>query len=392
VVAPFEFATAQRIVFGRGKAESLGEIAAGYGSRALVMAGRHLQGSATLHRLEQELSKRGVALELMLSHGEPEVAEVDDAAARARACGAEVVVGLGGGAVLDLAKAAAGLATNEGSVRDYLEGVGTGRTLRVPALPFVAAPTTAGTGSEVTRNAVVSSRSEGFKKSIRSHLLLASTALIDPALTDSTPPAQTAASGLDALTQLIEPYVSLRAQPATDALALQGIALAVRALPRAFADGADAQARDELALASLLGGLCLANAGLGAVHGIAAGLGARFGIGHGVSCAAVLWQTMEANVRALEERDPQGPGLARYARLGEALCGRSFPDPRDARRAGVDAVRALVAALAVPSLRALGVGEADLPVAVRESRGSSMKANPIELSDAEVEAILRAAL
>jgi alcohol dehydrogenase class IV len=386
-----ELATAQRIVFGRGSFERAAEIAAGYGDKALLILGAHLEGSEPLQRIEHGLRKRGVAIERLFAHGEPEVLTTDEATSRARLAGSKVVVGIGGGSAIDLAKAAAGLATHGGSVRDYLEGVGSGRTLSRPGLPFIAVPTTAGTGSEVTRNAVISSRQEGFKKSIRSHLLLASVALVDPALTDSTPPAQTAASGLDALTQLIEPYVSAKAQPVTDALSLHGLALAVRALPRAFENGADQQARDEMSEASLLGGYCLANSGLGAVHGIAAALGARCGIGHGVACASVLWQTMEANVRALEARQPESPVFARYATLGGILSGRSSLAPAQARAAGIDAVRSLVGRLGIPRLSALGVTERSLPGLVAESRGSSMKANSLVLTDAEIEAILRAA-
>ncbi len=390
--ARFELTTAPRIVFGRGQLASLGELAAGYGARVGLIAGAHLARSGALAEARLLLERRGLAVEVLVAHGEPEVADVDQAAERLRAFGADAVVGLGGGSVLDLSKAAAGVASNGGSVREYLEGVGQGRAVKRPALPLIAAPTTAGTGSEVTRNAVVSSRAEGFKKSIRSPLLLPAVALVDPALTDSAPPEQTAASGLDALTQLIEPYVSLRAMPVTDALALRGIRLAARALPRAFADGADRGARDDLALASLLGGLCLSNAGLGAVHGIAAAVGALCGVGHGLSCAALLAPAMEANLMALEARDPAGPALARYAALGPVLCGRELASPAEARRSAVEAVRSLVAALKVPRLGELGVSEAQLPSLVKESRGSSMKANPIVLTDDEIRAALRAAL
>jgi alcohol dehydrogenase class IV len=390
--ACFEFATAQRVVFGRGQLASLPELAAGYGARTSLVAGDHLKASGALAALEKLLVEKGLAVDRLLAHGEPEVPDVDAAAERMRASCAEVVVGIGGGSVLDLAKAAAGVAANGGSVREYLEGVGNGRLVRRPGLPFIAVPTTAGTGSEVTRNAVIASRAEGFKKSIRSPLLLPAVALVDPALTDSVPPEQTAASGLDALTQLIEPYVSLRAQPMTDALALEGIRLAARALPRAFIDPGDRQARDDLALASLLGGLCLANAGLGAVHGIAAALGALCELGHGLSCATVLAATLEGNIRALERRDPRGPALARYARLGEVLAGRSFSSASEARKAAVATVRSLVETLEVPRLGALGVGEARIAALVEQSRGSSMRSNPIALEDGEIEAILRAAL
>jgi alcohol dehydrogenase class IV len=255
-------------------------------------------------------------------------------------------------------------------------------------LPFLAAPTTAGTGSEVTRNAVVASKAEGFKKSIRSPLMLAAVALVDPALTDSTPPAQTAASGLDALTQLIEPYVSTRANPVTDALALEGIRRARAALPRAFENGSDREARDDMALASVLGGLCLANAGLGAVHGIAAALGARFDMPHGLACACVLAATMQTNVRALERRDASGAALARYSKIGEALTGRTFATGAEARTAAVGFVKDLCAHLCVPRLSSFKIAAAHVASLVGESRGSSMKSNPIPLEDAEIADIL----
>lgn len=388
----FELTTAPRIVFGRGQLSCLGELAAGYGERVALLAGSHLEQAGELQRVVQLLEEKGLVVDRLLAHGEPEAGDVDRAAERLCTFQAQVVVGVGGGSVLDLAKAAAGVAANGGSVREYLEGVGSGRAVRRPSLPLIAAPTTAGTGSEVTRNAVVSSRAEGFKKSIRSPLLLPAVALVDPALTDSAPPAQTAASGLDALTQLIEPFVSLRAIPVTDALALEGIRLAARALPRAFADAADRAARDDMALASLLGGLCLSNAGLGAVHGIAAAVGALCDVGHGLACAALLVPCVEVNIRALEQRDPAGPALARYAALGAALTGRSFESDAAARRGAVEALRALVAALRIPRLGALGVGDAQVPALVKESRGSSMKANPIVLTDEEIGLALRGAL
>ena len=387
-----EFASAQRIVFGRGALDQLGELAAAFGRKAFLVAGEHLDKTGDLSRVEYLLSKKGVDFERFLVHGEPEVHLVDEAASRARMLGSELVIAVGGGSALDVGKAAAGLAANSGSVREYLEGVGSGRALKCRPLPFLAAPTTAGTGSEVTRNAVVASREEGFKKSFRSPLLLAAVALVDPALTDSTPPAQTAASGLDALAQLIEPYLSTRASFATDALALEGLRRARLALPRAFEDGTDKDARDDMALASLLGGLCLANAGLGAVHGIAAALGARFDLPHGLACACVLAQTVEANVHALERRDPNGGALVRCARLGEALAGHGFGSEKEARAAAVSGLRELCQRLKVPRLAGCGVQASHLATLAGESRGSSMKTNPIALEDAEIRDILAAAL
>jgi len=387
----FEFATAQRIVFGRGKVRSLAALASSYGTKALLVVGGHTAGEL-LEGIEASVVAKGVACERLISTGEPETAAVDAGAARARDGRFELGIGIGGGSVIDLGKAVAGLATNGGPVRDYLEGVGTGKVIEKPPLPYIAVPTTAGTGSEVTKNAVISSRREGFKKSIRSHLLIPAVALVDPALTDSTPPAQTAASGLDALTQLVEPFVSTKAGPVTDALALEGMRRAASALPRVFRDGSDTEARDDMALASLLGGLCLANAGLGAVHGIAAALGALHGVPHGVACASVLAQVTSANVQALEARAPSSPALARYARVGETLTGRSFSNQVEARKAAVERLRELVADLGIPTLRAFGILESHLQRLVSESRGSSMKSNPVELTDSEISAVLQQAL
>lgn len=392
MVAVLEFATAQRIVFGRGTLDQLGELAAPFGRKVFLVAGEHLRTTGELDRVERLLSAKGIGVERCQVQGEPEVGTVDAAAAGVRALGSDLVIAVGGGSALDVGKAVAALATNGGSVREYLEGVGTGRTLERRPVPFIAVPTTAGTGSEVTRNAVVASKAEGFKKSMRSPLMLAAVALVDPALTDSAPPSQTAASGLDALTQLIEPFVSSKATPVTDALALEGIRRAAVALPRVVENGHDSGARDDMALASLLGGLCLANAGLGAVHGIAAALGARFEIPHGVACASVLAATVEANINALAQRASGSAALARYARVGEALAGRSFASDEDARSAMVEIVRRLCAQLQVPRLASFAVHPGDIAMLVAESRGSSMRTNPIVLEDEEVAEILRQSL
>lgn len=388
----FEFATAQRIIVGRGKIEMLGEIAAGFGTRALLVAGQHVQSAGGLERIVGLLGKRSIHVETLLAHGEPQVSTVDDGAVRARETGCQLCISVGGGSVMDLGKGAAGLATNGGSVMEYLEGVGTGRVLEHAPLPHIAIPTTAGTGSEVTRNAVITSKQQGFKKSFRSPMLIPTVALVDGSMTDGVPPEQTAATGLDALTQVMEPYVSSRAMPVTDALALEGVKRASRALPAVYRNGGDRDARDEMALVALLGGLCLANAGLGAVHGIAAALGARYEIAHGHACACVLWQTMEANIRALEQREPHSPKLRKYATLGEVLTGRTWTREAEARSALVETLRTLVGELGVPPLRRFGVEDAHVSALVAQSRGSSMQSNPIVLTDEEIGAVLRAAV
>ena len=253
--------------------------------------------------------------------GEPTVADVEHALLAARSAACDWVIGLGGGSAIDAAKAVAGLLTNPGSPLDYMEVVGQGLPLRQPAAPWIAVPTTAGTGAEATRNAVIGCPEKKFKASLRSEHLLAKIAVIDPELAVSAPPQVTAASGLDALCQLIESYTSNRAQPMTDALALQGVSLAAPALPRVCADGADLDVREAMALAALFSGITLANAGLGAVHGFAAPLGANFPVPHGTICAALLPHVVSANIAALAAESAQHPYLERYAELGRRLTG-----------------------------------------------------------------------
>jgi alcohol dehydrogenase class IV len=318
-----EFCTAPRIELERGALARVGSVAASLGRRAaLVRGGRSVETSGALERLEASLRAFDVAVVAREAFaGEPEVAAIDAAAERVRAARADLVVGIGGGSALDAAKAVAGLIANAGSCLDYLEVVGAAKPLGSPAAPLVAIPTTAGTGTEVTRNAVITHRTGSAKASMRSPHLVPRVALLDPALTDSMSPEVTASTGLDALAQLVEPYVSSRAQPLTDALALEGVRAVAWALPRAWRDGADAEARDAMAFAALLGGMCLANAGLGAVHGFAAPLGASHPVPHGMACAALLAPVWEANVQALRASSSGGRALVRFAKVGEALLG-----------------------------------------------------------------------
>ncbi len=384
-MAPFELVTSPRIVFGAGALARLGALVRDLGERVLLVLGAESAERSGLRARLEELCPVAARARV---RGEPTIADVDAAVEAARGDGCDVVVAVGGGSVLDCGKAAAGLLANGGSLALYLEGVGSGRELVRAAAPLVAVPTTAGTGSEVTKNAVVSG--PGYKKSVRSPHLVPRVALVDPELTRGLPREVAAACGMDALTQLIEPYLSRSANPLTDGLALQGIAAAGRSLVRAVHEPDDA-AREELALASLLGGICLANAGLGAVHGLAASLGALFPIPHGVACAAVLPQTVRANLRAAQGAD--GERLrARFAQVGEALSGRRFVDRVSAVDAGLSTLQTLQRELAIPTLARFGIGEQDLPRIVLGSRGSSMRYNPVELSDEELTAILRASL
>jgi len=389
----FEFYTAAAIVFGRGELARVGELARPLGTRALLVRdGDHLERTGTLPRLAGSLGAAGIAFTEVRVRGEPDVEAVEAAVELARAARPELVIGLGGGSALDTAKAVAGLTPQPGTLLDHLEVVGRGQPLAAAPLPVVAIPTTAGTGAEVTQNAVIAVPERRFKASIRSPRLVPRLALVDPALTDSVPPDVTAATGLDALTQLIEPYVSCRAQPLTDGLALMGIRLVAGALERAFHDGADTAARDDLALAALLGGICLANAGLGAVHGFAAPLGASFPVPHGVACAALLPYVMRANVAALRAGAGPDHALRRYAEIGALLAGPR-PNATEDVDAGIAWVAALVRALRIPPLGAYGVTPAavpDLVIAARQA--SSMRGNPIVLGDDALAAVLVAAL
>jgi alcohol dehydrogenase class IV len=377
----FEFATATRIVFGEGTAATLQELAREFGSRALIVTG------ASTKRAEAFVL--ALAAETFAVAGEPSVDLVREGARRAQDAACDVVISVGGGSVIDAGKAIAALATNGGEPLDFLEVVGKGRALTAAPLPFIAVPTTAGTGSEVTRNAVLGSACHGVKASMRSPMMLPRIALVDPELTWGMPPAVTASTGLDALTQLIEPYVSARANPLTDALCVDGIRLVAGALRRAWRDGSDREARHDMALASLFGGLALANAGLGVVHGFAAPLGGQWKAPHGALCAALLPQGMKANLDALQARAPQHPALGRYAVIAGLLTGRSDATAED----GIDWVGALCADLNVPPLRVWGIAESDLPGIVESAAGaSSMRANPLPLTNQELLAMITEAL
>jgi alcohol dehydrogenase class IV len=325
--------------------------------------------------------------------GEPQVEHIEQALEIARRDKCDLVVGLGGGSAIDAAKAVAGLMANGGEPLDYMEVIGKGQKLTRPAVPWIAVPTTAGTGAEVTRNSVLGCAEKRFKASLRSPYLSASIALVDAELGVSVSPEVTARSGMDALCQLIESYTSNRAQPMTDALALQGIGLASKALSRAFADGRDLDAREDMALAALLSGMTLANVGLGAVHGFAAPMGANLPIPHGTVCAALLPHVMAANVDALLSESAEHPGLARYATIGRTLAERNDLPDTIAVETGIQIVSELVDQLQIPRLGSFGLtpdGIAGLVELARQA--SSMRYNPIVLSDEALTEILQKAL
>jgi alcohol dehydrogenase class IV len=371
----FEFATAGRILFGAGKVKELEAAAAAFGHSPLLVTGSH--GGAG-----------GFACKFSVK-GEPTIDLIRRGAAFARDRGCDVVIAMGGGSAIDAGKAIAALLTNPGDALDYLEVIGQGRPLECAPAPFVAVPTTAGTGSEVTRNAVLGSPEHRVKASLRSQRMLPWLALIDPELALSLPPAVTASTGLDALTQVIEPYVSVRANAMTDLFCVEGMRAAANALPRAWKNGSNLEARTAMAWAALLGGLSLANAALGAVHGFAAPIGGMFPAPHGAVCAAVLPHAMAVNIHALRSRDNTSPALERYRQVACLLTGEPHCTPED----GARWVAELCRTIDIPRLREYGVRDLDIPDLVdKAGRASSMKGNPIVLRPEELQEILERAL
>jgi alcohol dehydrogenase class IV len=381
----FEFAAPTRIIFGEGRLSDVPKLVAGMGSRALVVEGR----SGRAEPVVDQMRAQRIPTTTLRVPSEPTVSLVEQGAALARSERCDVVLALGGGSVIDTGKAIAALLTNDAPIHEYLEVIGNGRPLTNRSAPFIAIPTTAGTGAEVTRNAVLMAEQERVKVSLRSALMIPAVALIDPELTYSLPPAVTASTGLDALTQCLEPFVSPNANPLSDALAREGIRRAAGALRRAHRDGADVAARRDMAVASVCGGLALANAKLGAVHGFASPLGGMFPIPHGVACARLLPSVAEINVRALRARTPSSPALARYDEVASLVTGSHAAKAED----GVAWLRFLVEGLGVPKLSAYGVSDEDIARLVAAARqASSMQGNPIVLTDDELEEALRVSI
>jgi alcohol dehydrogenase class IV len=379
----FEFATAGRIMVGAGRAEDLPGVLAGLGSRVLVCTGANpARHAALLAGLRLPAAVFPVA-------GEPTVELARAGVAAAREHGADVVAAIGGGSVIDTGKAVAMLLGNGGDPLDYLEVVGSGREITRAAVPCVAVPTTAGTGAEVTANAVLAAPEHRLKASLRSRLMIPRVALVDPRLAVSCPPPVTAASGMDALTQCLEPFVSVRANPMTDGLAREGLRRASAGLRAAYADGTDLVARADMAICSLLGGIALANAKLGAVHGLAGVIGGTAPVPHGAACAALLAPVIEANVRALRSGPAGHPALDRYAEAARLLTGQ----PDATIDEGLAWIRETVTLLAIPGLAAFGVRsqQAD-DIAAKAARSSSMQGNPVPLSHDDLRAILLSAL
>jgi alcohol dehydrogenase len=386
-IAPFSIARVPRIEFGGGSLARLPDIAAGYGKRLLVVTGaKSFLDSPHAPWLFDAFRRRDIVWENVKVAGEPSPDFIDASVAALRGEEFAAVIGIGGGSALDAAKAIAGLLKPGNSVLDHLEGVGPELPYRGPSTPFIAVPTTAGTGSEATKNAVLSVAGK-FKKSFRDDRLVAEWAIVDPDLLAACPPALIAADGMDAFTQLLESFVSTRANPMTDALARSGI-MAVKDSLLALHREQSAAAREKMAYAALLSGICLAQTGLGSVHGLAAPLGAFFPIPHGVACGTLVAAATQVNIEALKARQPGSPALPKYAEIGRRFAMQKGLNGDDARAFLVNTLRQWEAALDLPRLSAYGLTAADIQRVVINSRGSSMKTNPLELSDAEIARIL----
>ncbi|MEO8608126.1 MAG: iron-containing alcohol dehydrogenase [Chloroflexota bacterium] len=388
----FEFSTATKIIFGAGTLKELEKLLPQYGTRAFVVSGSKPERAAPLLSL---LDSNQIRYSIFPAGGEPSIDDARRGLAQARASDSDFVIAFGGGSVIDTGKAVAALLTNPGDPLDYLEVIGAGKPIKNASVPFIAIPTTAGTGSEVTSNAVLASPEHKVKVSLRSPLMLARLALVDSELTHSCPPDVTAYSGLDALTQVIEPFVSNKANPLTSSLCWEGIQRAMIALPQVYENGRDVNAREEMALVSLFGGIALANAKLGAVHGFAGPIGGMFDAPHGAICARLLPFVMSANIRALREREPNNPALAAYGNIATLFVGKDFVRDSDLLSPDLSAqgVSQLCEDLEVVPLSAYGITSADIPVIVEKSAvASSMQGNPIKLTVGEMEQILAEAL
>ncbi|MEW6234825.1 MAG: iron-containing alcohol dehydrogenase [Candidatus Omnitrophota bacterium] len=366
----FQFYSPTKLIVGAGKAAAAGDIAGEFAKTALVIYSQSLRQTSIVF---DSLRSKGIKIvEYKKPSGEPDVETVDAAADAARRAQCGVIVSIGGGSTIDLAKAAAGLASNGGSVVEYLEEVGTGRQVVKPALPHIALPTTAGTGAEVTKNAVISSRTGRFKKSFRSPYLFPAVAILDAQLTESLPPQQAAYSGMDAITQLIEAFLTRKATPITDALALHGLELALPSIHDVCREGSSIEARENMLLASTLSGICLANAGLGLAHGFASGLGALYDIPHGKACAILLPHAMRINLNAAQ---------AKLARIGALFSNSGSANEEALADRAVKVIEQLTAELGIPAdLKSLRIPTDELDLLAKMSMGNSMRGNLVEIT------------
>lgn len=390
----FELLHTPHLFFGSGEFKKIGTITKSIGSKILIVASESvLKEKETKSLLLEKLQENDLDFEMFFVQGEPEVEFIDEGVDLALNLQSDVILGIGGGSVIDAGKAISGIAANGGSTQDYMEIIGKGSKIIKEPIPFIAIPTTAGTGSEATKNAVILSKEHKIKTSIRSTLLIPKIALIDPQLMVSLPSNITASSGLDALTQLIESYTSIKSQPITDSLALLGIQKITESLLRAFEEGLDITARSDMALAAYLSGICLTNAGLGAVHGFAGSIGGLLGIPHGVICGALLAPTIEQNIKQMISQVPYHPQLQKYATLGESVSGLIFDDIRESVSNLIGFLKNITSILQIPKLSKFGLKFEEFSKIIENTKkSSSMKYNPIQLKDQQLEAILQQVL
>lgn len=382
----FEFATAQRILFGPGQLRELPVICRSMGTRAALVTGSSAERVTPVFEALRKYGANPISFSII---AEPTTDRMATVAAQAREAGCDFVVAFGGGSVIDAGKALAALLTNTRDVMDYLEVIGKGEPLENDPAPCIAIPTTAGTGAEVTRNAVLRSPEHQVKVSMRHPNMLPTVALVDPELTLSLPPDVTASTGLDAFIQLLEAFVSCKANPLTDGLCREGLEYVSRSLLHAYAHGDDLKARTDMALGSLFGGLALANAGLGAVHGLAGPIGGMFEAPHGMVCAALQPAVFKTNLQALEARDADNPALGKYLEVARMVTQSRNAEVDDA----LEWIKEVCMHMHVPGLEDFGITEADIPTIVSKGRqASSMKGNPLPLTEAELESILQASL
>jgi len=389
MIKPFFFASTPHIHFGTGSRSKLPTLLKNYGNRVLlVTGGKSFDALPMCQQLRSELQSQFELHHIRVT-GEPSPQLVDEAVAEYRHLSVDCVLSIGGGSAVDAGKAIAGLLPGGDAVMDYLEGVGAGKTYVGPSTPFIAVPTTAGTGGETSKNAVLSVIGpDGFKKSFRDDMLVPDHIILDPELTLSCPPDVTAACGMDAFTQLLESFVSCKSNPMTHALCLSGLECIKTGLVKAFRDGYDLGARSDMLYASSISGLTLANAGLGSVHGLASPLGAFFPIPHGVACATILYEAAKLNIQAMNEREPDNGALLRYAEAGRLMAGDPGLKDAAARAALLSLLKSWIEELEIPLLSAYGVGEADIPRIIKHISGGSMSGNPIVLHQNELEALI----
>ncbi len=382
----FDFATANRIIFGPGTARQVGQLASELGRHAMVITGKVSERHAFL---VQNLKFHGIRSTQFSVSKEPTAKMVASGIDVGRHAGCDLVIAIGGGSVIDSGKAIAAMLSNQGDLNDYLEVIGKGKTIEKKPVANIVLPTTAGTGSEVTRNAVLMSTEHKVKVSMRSPMMLPQIAIVDPELTYSMPPHITAGTGLDAVTQLLEAFVSINANPMTDAVCREGLKRAARSLERAYKNGNDKEARYDMCVASLFGGIALANAKLGAVHGIAGPFGGMYPGPHGMVCGRLLPGVMQMNVKAIQARRPDAIQLDRYEEIARIVTANQHALVDD----GILWVRRLCDRLEVKPLSNYGLDEKNFPQLVQSAmQASSMKGNPVKLTEAEVITILRQAL